>query len=79
MDVLSIDREREEHDRDEHGDGEGYELDGNAKRDMEGLENALEGLGAVLKDGKREEELLKELEMRLNLLESELKASTTTA
>jgi len=79
MDVLSIDKEREEHDRDEHGDGEGYELDGNAKRDMEGLENALEGLGAEVKDGKREEELLRDLEMRLENLERDLTAATTTA
>jgi len=73
VDILSIDREREEHERDEHGDG-GYELDGNDKRDMEGLENALDNLGSKEK-GKREEELLEELEGRLNVLEREL--STT--
>jgi hypothetical protein len=67
VDILSIDREREEHERDEHGDG-GYELDGNDKRDMEGLESALDNLGSK-GAGKREEELLEELEGRLEALE----------
>jgi hypothetical protein len=75
VDILRIDKEREEHERDEHGDG-GYELDGNDKRDMEGLENALDNLGAG-RGGKREEELLSELEERLDVLERELKTSTT--
>jgi hypothetical protein len=70
VDILSIDREREEHERDEHGEG-GYELDGNDKRDMEGLENALDNLGSK-GAGKREEELLEELEGRLDVLEREL-------
>ena len=74
VDILSIDREREEHERDEHGDG-GYELDGNEKRDMEGLENALDNLGSK-GEGKREEELLRELEGRLDALEKELGAIT---
>jgi hypothetical protein len=70
VDILSIDKEREEHERDEHGEG-GYELDGNEKRDMEGLENALDNLGSN-GAGKREEELLEELEGRLDVLEREL-------
>jgi hypothetical protein len=57
VDVLSIDKER-------------YELDGNDKRDMEGLENALDNLGSK-GAGKREEELLEELEGRLDALERE--------
>jgi hypothetical protein len=73
VDILSIDKEREEHERD-HGDG-GYELDGNDKRDMEGLENALDNLGTG-GGGKREEELLIELEGRLDALEKELKMIT---
>jgi len=75
VDILSIDREREEHDRDEHGDSGGYELDGNEKRDMEGLENALDNLGSKGL-GKREEELLRDLEGRLDVLEKELGAIT---
>lgn len=74
MDILSIDKEREEHERDEHGDGD-YQLDGNEKRDMEGLENALDNLGSEGK-GKREEELLRELEGRLDTLERELETIT---
>jgi hypothetical protein len=70
VDILSIDKEREEHERDEHGDGD-YGLDGNDKRDMEGLENALDNLGSKAA-GKREEELLEELEGRLDVLEREL-------
>jgi hypothetical protein len=69
VDILSIDKEREEHERDEHGDGD-YGLDGNDKRDMEGLENALDNLGSK-GAGKREEELLEELEGRLDVLERE--------
>jgi hypothetical protein len=65
VDILSIDKEREEHERDEHGDG-GYELDVNDKRDL--------GAG---RGGKREEELLRELEERLDVLEKELQTSTT--
>jgi uncharacterized protein YPO0396 len=78
IDILSIDKEREEHERDEHADG-GYELDGNEKRDMEGLENALDSLGGEEKGGKREEELLRELEMRLDGVEKKLKGAITTA
>jgi hypothetical protein len=69
VDILSIDKEREEHERDEHGDGD-YQLDVNEKRDMEGLENALDNLGTG-GGGKREEELLEELEGRLDVLERE--------
>ena len=76
MDILSIDKEREEHERDEHGDG-GYELDVNDQRDMEGLENALDNLGSGGGQSKREEELLKELEGRLDVLERELGTITT--
>lgn len=80
--VLPIDVEREEHERDEHG-GEGdehaFELEGNEKRDMEGLENALQGLGAngsgTENEGKREEELLEDLRMRLEKIELDLKAA----
>jgi hypothetical protein len=73
VDILSIDKEREEHERDEHGDGD-YQLDVNEKRDMEGLENALDNLGSkgTGGGGKREEELLRELEGRLDVLEREL-------
>jgi len=74
VELLPIDKEREEHERDEHGDG-AYELDGNDKRDMEGLENALESLGGK-EGGKREDELLRELEGRLDRLEKELKGTT---
>lgn len=83
--VLPIDVEREEHERDEHGGGDenGFELEGNEQRDMEGLEDALEGMGAghagANRDesgGKREEELLKELKGRLEGIEEELKGST---
>jgi hypothetical protein len=78
--VLPIDKEREEHDREEHGDDDdGFELEGNDKRVMEGLENALESLGAESgpreMDGegkKREGELLDELAGRLEVLEKEL-------
>lgn len=73
---MSIDKEREEHERDEHGDG-GYELDGSDKRDMEGLENALDNLGSGGGQSKREEELLRELEGRLDVLERELKTNST--
>jgi len=76
VDILSIDKEREEHERDEHGDG-GYELDGSDQRDMEGLENALDSLGSTGGDAKREEELLRELEGRLAVLERELGTNTT--
>jgi hypothetical protein len=70
VDILSVDKEREEHERDEHGDGD-YQLDGNDKRDMEGLENALDNLGSG-GGGKREEELMEELEGRLDVLQKEL-------
>lgn len=46
---------------------------------MEGLENALESLGSVNESaavGKREDELLKELEGRLERLEREMKEIT---
>jgi hypothetical protein len=74
--VLPVDREREEHDREEHGhDDDGFELEGNEKRDMEGLENALESLGAESgppetngEGKKREGELLDELAGRLEVL-----------
>jgi len=77
--VLPIDIEREEHERDEHGDDNAFELEGNEKRDMEGLENALESLGSGNESaavGKREDELLKELEGRLERLEREMKGMT---
>lgn len=78
--VLPIDTEREEHERDEHGDDNAFELEGNEKRDMEGLENALESLGGTGKEsgkgGKREDELLKDLEGRLERLEKEMKGMT---
>jgi hypothetical protein len=72
--VLPIDTQREEHEREEHGDDNAFELEGNEKRDMEGLENALENLGGE-KGGKREEELLRELEERLEVLEKEMKTT----
>jgi len=78
-DILPIDTEREEHERDEHGDDNAFELEGNEKRDMEGLESALESLGSVNESaalGKREDDLLKELEGRLERLEREMKGMT---
>lgn len=72
-DMLPPDLEMEAHEREAHGavdgDGEAYELDVNDNREMEALENALDGL---VGDGRqqnatlREEELLIQLETRLH-------------
>ncbi|ORY30406.1 hypothetical protein BCR39DRAFT_587954 [Naematelia encephala] len=72
-DILPVDMEREAHERDEHPD-EQFELDQTAQRDMEGLEGELEALGGKDQLGKREQELLDELESRLRQIERELKA-----
>lgn len=83
-DILPPDVEREEHEREEHADpdGEGFELDLNDKREMEGLERALEGVSTtpavgseIQGKGKREGELLDDLERRLAEAETELRGS----
>lgn len=74
---MPPDREMEAHDREAHGgdgdgngngkDGDGFELDYTEKREMEGLEDALAGLGGKAQEvGLREEALLQDLERRFN-------------
>ena len=46
-DILPVDLEREQHEKEEHPDGEEFELDKTDKRDMEGLEMAMEGVKTV--------------------------------
>lgn len=75
-DILPRDLEREIHEKEEHETGDnGFELEMNDKREMEGLENALEGIGEAGGDGKREREgaLLDSLEERLRGLETALR------
>lgn len=75
-DILPPDLEMEAHEREAHGaaegDGEGYVLDANDTREMEALENALDGLGGgsdVQSKGQlREEALLQQLEAGLDAL-----------
>lgn len=71
-DVLPRDLEMEAHEREAHGamagDEAGYELDTTDNREMEALENALDGLGGQggKPDGRvREDMLLDEMEERL--------------
>ncbi|WVR04608.1 hypothetical protein IAU60_001618 [Kwoniella sp. DSM 27419] len=68
--VLAEDQERIEHERDEHPEGEGFELEPTDQRDMEGLEKSLglmggKGDGAV-EDG---EVVLARLEAELQEIE----------
>jgi hypothetical protein len=81
-DVLPPDREMEAHEREAHGAGAGdadggYELDYTEAREMEGLEDALAGLGPGVGAGAaggagrnggalREDALLDELDRRLD-------------
>ncbi|WRT64802.1 uncharacterized protein IL334_001737 [Kwoniella shivajii] len=44
--VLPVDQERIDHEKEEHPDGEEFELDQNDKRDMEGLEKSLGLMGS---------------------------------
>lgn len=86
-DVLPVDTEREAHeeeDRIARGEDlndarEGFELDPNDKRDMEGLEQALEGFGTggdrsteVRWEGRKGEELVGSFQARLDQLEEEV-------
>ena len=78
--MLPADTEREAHERDEHEDEDGFELDQNEKRDMEGIELAMAGVAADGASGveqttpKREEALLDDLDQRLALIEQIVKA-----
>lgn len=89
-DVLPIDTEREQHeeeDRIARGEDtddarEGFELDTNEKRDMEGLEQALEGFGTsgektseVRWGGQKGDELVAWFKARLDRLEEEVAAA----
>lgn len=82
-DILPRDVEREEHEKEEHADQDGdgehaFELEVNDQREMEGLEQALEGFGTASRPpdaGKREGELLDDLERRLEAIEEELRGS----
>ncbi|WVW78494.1 hypothetical protein I302_100449 [Kwoniella bestiolae CBS 10118] len=71
--VLPEDRERIQHEKEEHGDGgdDGFELDRNDRRDMEDLENTLEMMGGgSVKETKDDGEMVVErLEVRLKELE----------
>ena len=79
-DVLPPDLEMEAHEREAHGaahgDGEGYELDMTDSREMEALENALDGMGGQANG--RENGLLRE-EALLDALEQRLRAITDRA
>lgn len=78
-DILPKDIEREIHEKEEHADGDGFELEMNDKREMEGLENALAGIGQNREgeeEGKlREGELLDHLECSLARIENGLRAA----
>lgn len=77
-DILPKDLEREIHEKEEHADGDGFELDINEQREMEGLENALAGIGnEESKEGgkMREAELLDHLESSLARIENGLRAA----
>lgn len=76
-DVLPIDTERIDHERDEHGDDNAFELESNPQRDMEGLEDALGRMGggaaangSTANGALREEALLTSLESRVDALEN---------
>lgn len=76
--VLPRDLEREVHEKEEHADGDGFELEPNDKREMEGLENALGSIGGgtAREDvNVREGELLDQLESNLARIEEGLRAS----
>ena len=92
-DVLPADTEREQHeeeDRIARGEDatdarEGFELDPNDKRDMEGLEQALEGFGTggqrameVRWEGKKGDELVAWFRARLGQLEEDAAATVAS-
>jgi hypothetical protein len=69
-DVLPPDAERLAHEAEHHDE---FEYDQNDKRDMEGLEDAMGGLGGR-KEGLREEALLASLEQRVDEAEARILA-----
>ncbi|WVQ83368.1 hypothetical protein IAT38_005509 [Cryptococcus sp. DSM 104549] len=72
--ILPEDEERLQHEKEEHEE-DGFELDHNEKREMEGLERSLElmgGGGDVVSAKRPGEEVLLELEMRLRELEGKV-------
>lgn len=77
-DILPRDTEREQHEREEHETPDEV-LATNESREMEGLENALEGMtngaagGGLQGGGLREGALLDDLERRLGEVEAQLK------
>ncbi|WVF69840.1 hypothetical protein IAT40_004620 [Kwoniella sp. CBS 6097] len=73
--ILPEDKERIEHEKEDHPDGEGYELDQSDKRDMESLERSL-GLmgdaGATREKKEDGEAVISRLEAELEELEKAL-------
>ncbi|WVQ98026.1 hypothetical protein IAU59_005147 [Kwoniella sp. CBS 9459] len=72
--ILPEDKERIEHEKEDHPDGEGYELDQTDKRDMESLERSLGSMGdaGASKQRMDGEVVIGRLEAELTALETAL-------